>query len=310
MNTKLLAAVIVLSILLIAFIALFIYMLRYIRENKSLKEEANFNYNRGKLDAEATLKQTVERFEFRKEKINELSDREILTDVCQNIYRLAARMDRIERGIGSIADHRGLTDELTGLIKSLRESTITVKIAAEETEKAVSLCKDEVNALAREISSVESDLGKVDDFRTEVTNLASSIDDSMSDLEGMDKKLSDLIVKVEKYGKAVGQNPLGRIDRIEKKTDTLIEAVGNLADGISDFSEDCTKQVKNYKNAYGKLANDYKNLNERLEDAEDENRRARDEISNLQGELDDAGDEIRRAKDAADDALAMYLSDF
>ena len=69
MNTKLLLAVIILSILLIVFIALFIYMLRFIKQNKSLKEEADFNYNRGKLDAEADLKKTIDRIEFRKEKI-------------------------------------------------------------------------------------------------------------------------------------------------------------------------------------------------------------------------------------------------
>lgn len=204
----------VISILCVAGIT--ILLVKLIKTNKKIEQIAADNLKRGKEEAADFMRLTMDKVQEDKNRLNGMSDKELMIETMLALAGHGRRLDRIEGKLQGIYNYKAYTEGLAEQIRALSQMAVGLTEDISGSSKTVVDFKQLVNATRTDVDKLNTSISDVETVKERIHSLVEDINNSLGEL----KTLNDMLSTIE--GKIQG------IYEYKKYLDEIVEQVGNV----------------------------------------------------------------------------------
>jgi predicted nucleic acid-binding Zn-ribbon protein len=310
---------IMLGIIVLLAISLTVTIILFVKSRKKWLLNSQNQYlkgrEEGKTEAVGIINETINRIENDRDKLNQMSEKELLVSTMMALASYGRRMDETNARLDTITDYKAYISEMNKQMKVLSESydnlqntvinaekSLNDSIMSSETElkgvvgsakHSIESFNQTANIASNNVDTLNSRLSNVGDLQRQIDNINTDLNNSLELLESLHAQSSSILSEMNGMLTSYGQSPITKLEQIKHNVDAVYEWVNDLYIKFENLDD-----------------NDIDNL-EKIEDIQDkvENLYSKFECVNVSG-LDRIDDIYSKADEALDRLGSEYGVEF
>lgn len=310
---------IMLGIIVLLAISLTVTIILFVKSRKKWLLNSQNQYlkgrEEGKTEAVGIINETINRIENDRDKLNQMSEKELLVSTMMALASYGRRMDETNARLDTITDYKAYISEMNKQMKVLSDSydnlqntvinaekSFNDSIMSSETElkgvvgsakHSIESFNQTANIASKNVDTLNSRLSNVGDLQRQIDNINTDLNNSLELLESLHAQSSSILSEMNGMLTSYGQSPITKLEQIKHNVDAVYEWVNDLYIKFENLDD-----------------NDIDNL-EKIEDIQDkvENLYSKFECVNVSG-LDRIDDIYSKADEALDRLGSEYGVEF
>ena len=252
MDNKLLF--ILIGILFLALVSLTVIIILFVKSRKKWKLNSQNQYLNGKEDgkkeAVSIIKETINSIENDKNKLNQMSEKELMVSTMMALASYGRRLDETNARLETITDYKSYISEMNKQMEALSESyenlQTTVKTAESslnnsimssqtKLNESVEASKNSIDAfnvkaelVSGNLNILNTRLSSVGDIRQRVDEINGDLSQSLELLRSLQIQSSSIMSEMNGMLESYGQSPIAKIDKINHNVAVLANWVEEL----------------------------------------------------------------------------------
>ena len=251
---------IVITVIAVFCVAGIVYlMIRLSKTKKSVEQIAADNLKRGKEEASDFIRLTLDKVQEDKNKLNEMSDRDLMIETMLALSGHGRRLDRIEEKLQGIYNYKAYTEGLAEQIKAISGMAVGLTENISGSTATVAGFKQLVEAARIDVDKLNTSIANVETVKERIYSLITSINNSLSELTTLNEKLTTIEGKIQ------------GIYEYKKYLDEIVEQVNKvkvLSDALAICITDNDNKVRSFNQTVQHAYNGVDKLNSSLADVE------------------------------------------
>lgn len=260
------------AMLLLCGCVIIYLLIKLSKTKKNIEQVASDNLKRGREEAADFVRCTMDKVQDDKNKLNEMSDRELLIETMLALAGYGRRLDRIEEKIQGVYNYKAYTEGLAKQIKSISDLAIELTEGISSSAKVVVDFKKLVEATRQDVDKVNSSISNIKGIEEKISSHIININNSMGELALLNNKLEQIESKIQ------------GIYEYKKYLDEIVEQVGiikQLSKALATNIVDNDNNVKSFNLTVQHACSDVNKLNYSLADVDNLNTRINTVVENM-----------------------------
>lgn len=204
------------------------------KEIAKLKQFADENYNRGKGEATKIIRETCDKIEDDKTKLEILTDRELLIETMLALGSYGRRIDGIETKLQVICNYEFFIDDINRRTQTLTQSFDILKENIASATESINSYQDNITSTSTNIQRLINDLGSLTDLHAKINNHVYSLNIAHQTMSKLKTEISNIVTDMDKVMTTCDQSPITKLKKIETDIDKL-----------NDISQKIEEQTQN-----------------------------------------------------------------
>ena len=283
----------------ISSIAIWILTLKHKKDKLEWERKIDDSYTRGKDDASEMLRTTYDQIEEDKNKLDALTDRELLVQIMMALGTYGRRMDRIDGKLKCIANYQAYIDDMNDRTQKLSHSFAVLDGYISSTASVLGGLRQMVQDTSGDIHSLITAMGDMGDLHSKVDHHVAELNKAELILEFLEEKVSGVVNDMNTVMTVCDQAPMKKLKDIEDTlvtfSDTLKEMKGALGD-ISHKANSMEKAIETSLTEYG-FGSVYSKIAELADALSDLD----DDLCSVRRKVEETYDEVGSVKSKASD---------
>lgn len=269
---------IIVGVIIAAICAAIIYLLtvRHKEEKQKWEQIAEDNYARGKDEASDIIRETCDKIEEDKEKISQLSDREILVETMLALGSYGRRLDRIETKIQCITNYKAYIDDMNALTQKLTEKFVALDESISNATATILTLRQTIQETSSGIQRLISDLSSLSNLHDVISNHVVNLSQLEQDVKVLQGRVAHVVEEMNAVMTTNDQAPMKKLKLIETEVASIKEALSE----VSEVTENIKGKIEESLDEYNYDGLWYK-VNEIEQKATDINREVDDACSKI-----------------------------
>lgn len=190
-------AIIVTAIAVLCMAVIVVLLIKLSKTNKKVEQIAADNLKRGKEEAAEFVRLTMDKVQEDKNRLNEMSDRELMIETMLALAGHGRRLDRIEEKLQGIYNYKAYTEGLAEQIKVISGMAVGLTENITGSSTAVAGFKQLVNATRTDIDKLNTSISDVESVKDRISFLIENISNSLGELKTLNDKLTTIERKIQ-----------------------------------------------------------------------------------------------------------------
>ena len=213
----------------VVVIAVLFYTLHK-REKAMWKQVAEDNYNRGKGDGAEEAKVFYDQIEEERERLEALTEKELLVQTMLALGSYARRMDRVDTKLKCITNYKAYIDDMNSCTQKLSQGYTVLEGHISTTAAIVGDLRKDIQETGKKIGKLVDDLGSLKDLHTKIEGHMAALSNAERTLGALRIKISGVVEDMNSVMETHDQAPMKKLKGIEKEVTDLIKLVSSLID--------------------------------------------------------------------------------
>lgn len=264
---------IIMSIIAVLCAAGIVFLSIKLSETKrSVEQIAADNLKRGKEEAADFIKLTIDKVQEDKNKINEMSDRELMAEAVLALAGHGRRLDRIEEKLQGIYNYKAYTEGLADQIKAISGMAVSLTENISGSTVAVGGFKQLIETSRNDVEKLNASIANVENIKERIYSLIENINNSVGELETLNNKLATIEGKIQ------------GIYEYKKYLDEIVEQVSKvkaLSQALASSITDNDNTVRSFNQTVQNAYNGVNKLNDSLANVESIKERIASVVENM-----------------------------
>lgn len=234
-------------------------VIKLFQMKKSIEQIATDNFRKGKEEAADFVRLTIDKVQEDKNKLNEMSDKELLIETMLALGGYGRRLDRIEEKLQGIYNYKAYTEALAEQIKTIAGMSVDLITNVSSTSETVEGFKRLIEAARKDVHKLNNSIGEVEYIKERIISLLESVNNSVYELEILNNKLTVIQEKIE---------GIYEYKRYLDEIVVLVNKVSELSERLASSITDNDNKVRSFTHAVQSAHVGVDKLNDSISDVE------------------------------------------
>lgn len=230
----------------VAAVVICVLTLLHKKEKQRWEKIAEDSYNRGKDDASDIVKSTYDQIESDKEKLCQLTDRELLIETMLALGSYGRRIDRVDEKLKCITNYKAYIDSMNTQTQALSHNFVLLEGNISATSSVITGLRQTVQETSSNIHRLITDLSDLKNLHSTLNNHVESLHKVESSLELLQRKIAYVVDEMDAVMSTCDQSPMKKLKTIETDIGEMNSLIGNLknnVDNINNTTDDVLSAV-------------------------------------------------------------------
>ena len=246
-------AIIITVIAVLCVAGIILLMIKLSKIKKNVEQIAADNLKKGKEEAADFIRLTIDKVQEDKNKLNEMSDRELMIETMLALAGHGRRLDRIEEKLQGIYNYKAYTEGLAEQIKAISSMAVGLTENISCSSATVVGFKQLVEAARIDVDRLNTSIADVETIKERIYSLIENINNSVGELTILNDKLTTIEGKIQgiyEYKKYLDEI-VEQVSKVKVLSETLASSISDNDNKVKSFNQ----TVQNAYNGVDKLNN-------------------------------------------------------
>ena len=305
---------ILIGILVLLLISLTVTIVIFIKSRKKWKLDSENQYIKGKedgkTDAISVINATINSIENDKNKLNQMSEKELMVSTMMALASYGRRLDETNARLETITDYKTYISEMNKQMHALSDSynnlQSTVKTAetslndsiissqaklnetVESSKQSIESFNLKANLVSENINILNSRLSNVGDIRSRVDEINTELSQSLDLLISLHEQSSIIMSKMNETIESYGQSPIAKIDQINQSLGVIYDWIEKIYSKFRYVDESDFRDLKKIE----EIHHDMKELYDKFEDVDESDLSDLEKIEEIHNDIREIHDKL------------------
>jgi chromosome segregation ATPase len=232
--------------LVICAIAIWIMTLKHKKEQQQWEKIAEDNYTKGKEESADIIRETCDRIEEDKEKLAQLSDRELLVEIMLALGTYARRIDRMDAKLQCITNYKAYIDDMNMLTQKLTGSFVVLDDSITNATSTITALKKTAQETSDGIHKLISDLSSLRDLHNVLSSHVANLSQQERDVTVLQNRVARVVEEMNAVMTTNDQAPMKKLKLIETEVVSIKDAISE----VSEVTDSIKKMINDSLDEY------------------------------------------------------------
>lgn len=270
---------VVLGIIVLLSISLTVTIILFVKSRKKWMQNSQDQYlkgkEEGKTEAVGIINETINRIEDDKNKLNQMSEKELMVSTMMALASYGRRLDETNSRLDTITDYKAYISEMNKQMQVLSDSynnlQNTVKTAenslkdsilssqtklnnaVESSKQSIESFNNTADVASNTIYTLNSRLSSIGDIRQRIDEINTDLSQSLELLESLQSQSSAIMSEMDGMLTSYGQSPIAKLERISHNVDTVYDWVSDLYGKFENLNNSDIDNIERIGDIHGKV---------------------------------------------------------
>lgn len=274
---------IMLGIIVLLTISLTVTIILFVKSRKKWLLNSQNQYlkgrEEGKTEAVGIINKTINRIENDRDKLNQMSEKELLVSTMMALASYGRRMDETNARLDTITDYKAYISEMNKQMKvlsdsydnlqntvinaekslndSIMSSETTLKEVVGSAKHSIESFNQTANIASNNVDTLNSRLSNVGDLQRQIDIINTDLNNSLELLESLHAQSSSILSEMNGMLTSYGQSPITKLEQIKRNVDAVYEWVNDLYNKFENLDDNDIDNLEKIEDIQGKVENLY-----------------------------------------------------